>query len=609
MAVLVAGLSSAPLVAQTWSGEVGLGYVWQNAAGSEGSFRSQQALDQGFVLENLDLGLKSGDEQRFRLRAWGFGQAEPTEHGRLSFAAGKDWSVAVSYDRRDSFFGLSESDLGGRTDRWNITRWGGKVTWDGWSAAKLSLRVRHVDRDGTVFRPFYGLNNLYPLRVALDETMDEGTFRLVTKTLPVTIDFEQSYASFDRRNRWSPAGGASLDPTDPDLLTDVGTTHHEEQDVPTTRATASYAGGRVETVLSVLYSSADLDSTGAGWQSFAVDGGQVGTIDFMDELIGSASTDTLAGAYRLGVALGHGWKLRVSADYRDASSDSSILGQRLIKAMNPTGAALELSAPIDDNGRFDTTDTGGRVELEYATGKWTFWTGGLAASREVKWRLTDGGDNVDVTRDSGGGLVGASLNLGPKLKGSVEYEHGTFNEYVFRTDPETVDRVSVRLRSHLTKTLVLNVHGRYEGADNSRQVSDLSTNSSALGAALIWSPEKTGDSFGVDVSLIDLYTDTGLILPTGGNGVSRYDTSVRRLSAFARTGSDAARLTWRFAWLTDQGTTWPVDAWNASVRVDFKTIGRVILGVFGQYWSYDERRAELDDFSVARYGLALHWSF
>jgi hypothetical protein len=365
----------------------------------------------------------------------------------------------------------------------------------------------------------------------------------------------------------------------------------------------------VETVLSILWSSADLDATGAGWQSFAIDEGRIGTIQFMDDLVGSATTDTLAGAYRLALRLGRGWRLRFSADYRDASSDSSLLGERLLKAFNPTGAGLELSAPIDDTGRFDTTDTTGRLEIEYRTDRWAVWGGGFAASRDVEWRLTADGDRVDVSRDSGGAVAGASINLGRRLAGSVEYEHGSFQDYVFRTDPDTVNRVTVRLSSHLGRAWVLNVHGRYEGTDNPRSIADLSTNSTAVGAALLWSSPKGGRTVGVDASILDLSTDTGLILPTGGSGTSRYDTSVRRFSAFARLGNDSRRLTWRLAWLTDQGETWPVDAWNAAVRFDFRIVGRLMAGLFGQYWSYDEQRARLDDFSVARYGLALHWSF
>ncbi len=608
-ALVTAGLAVSPIAAQTWQGEIGIGYVWQNAAGSENSFRSQQALDQGFVLESLDLAMKTRQRPRFHLQAWGFGQAEPTEHGRLSFAPGKDWSVAVRYDRRDTFFGLSQSDLGARTDRWNITRWSGRVRLTGWSAATLTLNVRHVQRSGTVFRPFYGLNNLYPLHVALDETMNEGSLRLVTKSLPVVLDIEAIYSTYDRRNRWSPAGSVSLDPTDPDRLTDVGTTMHERQDVPSGRATASYARGRVETVLSVLWSSVDLDATGAGWESFAVDEGRVGTIQFLDDLVGSASTDTLAGAYRLAFRLGGPWRVRFSADYRDASSDSSLLGERLLKALNPTGAALELSTPIDDTGRFDTTDTRGRLEVEYRKNRWSVWAGGLAASRDVTWRLTKEGTRVDVNRDSSGAVAGASLNLGRRFQGSVEYEHGSFQEYVFRTDPETVNRVTIRMRSHIGKAWVLNVHGRYEGTDNSRGVSDLSTNSTAIGTALMWTPAGGNTSVGMDASVLDLSTNTGLILPTGDHGTSLYDTSVRRLSAFARIGDTSRRLTCRLAWLTDQGKTWPVDAWNAAVRFDFTVSGRLMAGVFGQYWSYDEKRAQVDDFSVARYGLALHWGF
>ena len=45
--------------AQGWDGTVGLGYAWQNASGSKDSFRTQQDLRSGFMLEELNLTMVS----------------------------------------------------------------------------------------------------------------------------------------------------------------------------------------------------------------------------------------------------------------------------------------------------------------------------------------------------------------------------------------------------------------------------------------------------------------------------------------------------------------------------------------------------------------------
>jgi len=607
--VAVVGFLAVPGHSQTLTGAIGVAYAWQSSSGNASSFRSQTDLRPGFILEELDLTLPREDGgDRFSLRAWGFGRSEPAEGAVLTADLGRAFSLDVRYDRRRSFFELAEGDLSARSDRWHITRWRGALAWDGWSFARLTLDLRHTDRGGTVHRLSYGLNELYPIRVALDESMDEAAIRFETKTLPVHIRFEQAFATFTRKNRPAPDGSVSVG-GDPDLLTDLGTSYEDSQDVPTTRLDLSWAGRSVEVAANILWSSADLDSTGSGWQEYAISAGEAGTIRMVDDIVGTASMDTLAGGIAVGVRLGGRWQLKLRSDYRDASSDSTLMGMRLLKVTNPAGGGLELSAPMDDSGRYDFTDFGGEATVEYRADRFAVWGGGLVGSREVSWRRFDGDPGEDVTRDTSGILVGGSLHLASKLRGSVEYRHGSFEKYVFRTDPETVDAVSLRLSADLGAGFSLVANGSFESADNPASESSLDVSSGAGGLGLAWASADGKASAGVSASLVDLTTETSLVLPGGTEGQSRYDLNLTTLGVYGAMDWGVVLLRGSVTWMEDTGDSWPVTAWNGAVRLGYRVMERLELAAFVRYWSYDEGLSELDDFDLTRYGLAVRWSF
>ena len=44
-----------------------------------------------------------------------------------------------------------------------------------------------------------------------------------------------------------------------------------------------------------------------------------------------------------------------------------------------------------------------------------------------------------------------------------------------------------------------------------------------------------------------------------------------------------------------------------TLDVAFDVFTGTELAIFGEYWSYDEERADVDDFDVLRYGVALAW--
>ncbi len=298
--VAIGVTAASPLAAQEWSGNIGAAYIWQDADGNEDSFRSQVDLQEGFFLEDLNLLYRGqGAISEFKIDAWGFGDANPAEATKLGLEFGAGFSFYFDYDRRASFFNLAGSDLAERADDWDITRYRGEFVVDAWRPLQISLAYRAIDRQGTVRRPFYGLNELYPIGVDLDETMDEWTLRLVTRTLPVRLELEQSLATYTRKNRPFATGDPAIG-GDPDELARITSNIVDEMDsVPTTRFIASFSGKSFEGVASLLWRSADLDVTGGTTETFLIGGGDIGTFDLIDRALGSASQDTFAGALSL----------------------------------------------------------------------------------------------------------------------------------------------------------------------------------------------------------------------------------------------------------------------------------------------------------------------
>jgi len=598
------------LLAQGLSGSVGVGYAWQHTAGSGDSYASQFNLSPGFNLDELSLVSRAQDGgETLSLTAWGFGGAEPTRRAHLFVRPADRWRIEVDYSRRTSFFGLAETDLSPLRDSWELTRWKGKVTWEAGSAFRLTLAGLRGIRRGTADRAIFALNDLYPLHVGLDETMTEGSFRAESLSLPVHLAFEQSFAKYIREDRFSPNGTDTIFGGNPNQFVGAKTDRQDERKVPTSRLSAAYQRDRLEVTGGFLYSKSDLTATGMKSTLFDIDGGTVGRIEFVDSLLGSATQDTRNGYLRLGLGFGRGWTLRLIGDLRDSSTDGSLLGQRLFRVTNPAGGISEVSEPVDDASQFDVRDTAGRVELEKSFERWAAWIGGFAGSRDVSWRTTQDAARFDVNRRTSGGLAGVTVDLPARLHANVEFEKGSFTKYVFRTDPETVDRLTGRLNSDLGLGIHAGVRWRYERAENPSDVAGLRHHSRAFGFGGSWDSPSGRSNIGVDLDLVDLTTDTGLVLPTGANSVSTYDLSLISVSARVRQVINPVLLELSGTRVEDHGNTWPVDSWNASGRVTVSGPFRTDYSGFVQYYSYHESRGGRDDFRVTRYGLGIRRSF
>ncbi|MEE8523038.1 MAG: hypothetical protein V3T72_03830 [Thermoanaerobaculia bacterium] len=91
-------------------------------------------------------------------------------------------------------------------------------------------------------------------------------------------------------------------------------------------------------------------------EGFAIGGGAFGTVEFIDDLVSSAEMDSLVGNLRLGFRLAPRWTLRFESDYRDTSTDATLLGERLIRVTNPFGNVFEIAGAVDESSLFDVSE-------------------------------------------------------------------------------------------------------------------------------------------------------------------------------------------------------------------------------------------------------------
>ena len=603
--------TAAGAAAQGLHGDVAAGYAWMDEGGSLSSFRTQYNLGEASFLETLTLewARPSGGPPVFSLKAWDLGDPAPDHHGRLLFQPTAAWRFEVAYDGRNSFYGLQDSPVNPRADRWSIERWRASVAYDGWSAARITLAFRQSQRDGDVDRVLYGLNAFYPMRVRLDERFREGSLRIETKTLPVRLFFEQSFGNFDRENRWRPLGGRDLSGHDPDLLGQLATTQKDSVDLPSTRLGAFFRNARWDVAATAFYSRSDLDSAGLSSKVFEVGGGTIGQISYLEDLAGSATQDTRAADFRAAFRLEGGWSLRFLGNYRRSDADSDLMGLLLLHAGRPGLPGLTLSLPKDDRGFFNVNDRSAALEAAWDGGAFHAWGGLFAGRRGVDYRRSQDGAAFSQDRNTSGYRLGGAWDAGDRLRLDGEFEHGSFERYVLRVDPETVDRLTLRLRSRLGRSWSLSLQGRFERADNPSSQSGLDHSADAYGARLSWDdPQgKAGAHLAVDRNRIRTRTD--LVLPGGAASLSDYDLRLWTLEAGGYVTVGRLSFNGTLLRIKDSGGTWPSSGWVGDGRATLAGPKGTRLSLFAQRRSYDEVRSAAGDFRFTRYGAVIGWRF
>ncbi|MDD5562168.1 MAG: hypothetical protein PHQ91_00500 [Thermoanaerobaculaceae bacterium] len=606
-------------------GSIGVGYAWLHQSGNRNAFASQYDLSQGLFLENLQLDLRRAlaGFDRFEVKASGFG-GDPFQHASLRVVDwDREWTLNLDYTRREAVLPSPSLDLalaGGAAPgtpglddggRFSISRWTGSLTWDGWKAARLRLDLRDVQRSGSRLVPFYGLGGPYVARTSLDERVQEAGISLETRSWPVKLLIEQDVTKYTREPRGGVGNnGQPLTGADPDLLATY-TIGRDSNTVPTTRLSAVYTSGRFEFLGQGLYRRDRLDANhDHDLTSFAIGGGAVGQISYLDALMGSADTDTKLADLRLGFAATPWLTLRARGHWADVATDSTLVGLNALQLTGP-GGTLDFSVPVDDRGYLDRTDKDVAGEADLHSGPFGLVVAYHDGSREIAWR--HGGDYAPagVTRDASGWSATASLALGRTLTAKVGYDDSSFERYVFRTDPETVTRLWAKLSARPAAGWEIDAHGSRERMDNPSQVAALNRPTDALGVAATYTA--AGGAFAsLSVDSLTLTSDVAISYwaPLLTAAVSHYETDLLTTSLRAALPiGKALRLSGGGVYLKDRGDTLPFTSRAYDLEVETSGPFATRLAIFGNRWTYDLKSLPDQNYDVTRYGISVRRRF
>ena len=616
---IVCACLAAAIQAQT-VGDVGIGYAWLHDTGNTDVFASQYALSNGLFLDSLRLDLRSAfpGTARFDVEASGFG-AEPS--GRVSVKADwdREWAFRLDFDRREGVF--PALFLGGNVptsfvpSQWHsntfvISRLTGSATYEGWSFGRLRLDLRDVHRGGSQTFAFWGLGAPYVAHSTLDDRVSEAGLSFESRNWPVNLLVEQDVARYARESRGQVAnGGEPLGGTSQYLLDQFTTPGKDASTVPTTRLAATFRDERFEVVGQGLYRRDRLDADRNDATGWALVGGG-GNISTIDALTGSAHTDTSLGDLRVGYAVTPQLTLRVRGHYEDSSSDLSIIGDQILRIYTP-GGPVDFPSPLTDMGYLDRTDRDVSGEADFHDGPLGLVVAYHSGSEQARWQHGLAYAPQDTTRDASGWNATASLAFSRSLTAQIGWQEDAFEKYVFRTDPENVQRLWAKLATRPVEGLELALHGSRDRTDNPTSVAGLQRPVDAAGfSATYTAPAGTFVTVGLDSFKLTSDTDIVFFAPLQQNGVSHYDTDLVTLTA--RVGTPITkflRLEAGAMHLQDRGDSLPFTSNAYDARLDIAVPQGFEIGLFANYWKYDLKDSNDQDYEVTRYGIALRRRF
>jgi len=610
--MVIAILLTAWVPGFTQESEIRIGYAGLDESGSESGFANHYNFSDGLFLEMLDLDLSSQVKSvdKFEIKASGFG-ADPYSKASLKVERKGAWLLDLNFQRREMRFTDAQFNSGANSDDWSISRIKARFAYDKLKTLRLELRARETLRDGTVARPFYGLGLPYVVERDLDETMREIAFSLETKTLPLKLFLEQSLASYERTYRTTPGGsGSAVNGTDPDVLTELNRPGKESNDAPATRLSATWRNERFEFLAHGLMRRDRLDSDRSDATTYAIDGGAIGNISYLYDTQGTADRDTTLADLRLGFLATDQITIRVAGAYHDRTTETGLNGRETV-VIAGREAPLEFAQDLDNKGFMDQTDQEMSLEAEWRVKGFSLTAAFKDLERDVAWQRENESLSFNETRNSDTWLVTAWWRPNSKTTARLGYENGSFSRYLFRTHPETVERLWLKLKFKPVKGLSLNFHYTGEQADNPQEIANLDRELTTLGASMVFTSEK-GLMMTLLANQLDLSSsvDTLFFGPDPTTGLSFYDTQVLTLSgSLVWPITEKIRLNGSLTNLEDSGDSLPLSQLYGHCRLEISGPRNTELHLFAQTWSFDMDHRDDVDYDATRYGLSIGMRF
>lgn len=608
-------LGSWLVVAAGWAqsnGEVGLGIAWQHVTGSRDSFQSQYPFDSGLFLSSLRLDLRPfiPGFSRFQLEAQGFG-AEPDGRGRLQVAWDREWQLELDFRRRERFFFSPSWDLGSRREQWAMQRWYGRLTYDGFSKARLQLAVRHLHRGGSITGPFYGLGEPYVATRRLGDDLDEVSFSVASKGLPVSVLLEQGVSQVRNRFRLLPANqGFPADGQDPDLLGELKRPGTYKSTSPTTRMAATYNDQRWDVGVEALYRQDRSRNDLSYWERYLLSEGRWGSLSFLEEGTGRQQGTVQRTAAHVGFSLGHGFGVAVRSSRERRESDTQLTGQRLLILEGPGGVA---EIPVDwrDSGVFDLRDANHTLEAGWQGRSFGVTAFRRLGEREVQWRRSQEDALESREREARGWGVVARWKGGLGFSGEAGGEQGTFSKVVFRVEPETTRRLWLKVRYQPRAHFELAASGSRERSDNPGSLANLNYKNQELSLSATLFAD-SGASVSLLVTQLRVKSDIqlGLVALPAQLGVSSYELDLRTAALRGSWPlSQRLRVEGGLSFVENQPQGFAFSSHSGDLEVCWEQSERWAWSLVLYSWGYNAFESNRDDFQVRRVAVMSRWRF
>jgi hypothetical protein len=131
----------------------------------------------------------------------------------------------------------------------------------------------------------------------------------------------------------------------------------------------------------------------------------------------------------------------------------------------------------------------------------------------------------------------------------------------------------------------------------------------AYGANVSWANKEGTAGVGLTADMLTIDTRTDIYYPGGVPGLSTYDVDLLTVTANGYFTIGKVHLSGDLTRLRDGGSTWPLTNWSADLRAAIDGPKGVQFELFGQYRSYVEDLASLDNYYARRYGVIIRWRF
>jgi len=578
------------------------GYDTTFTNGNFKSFTNQYQFGEGFYLDQLKLDFNKVDT-RFQVLASGIGD-RPTQRASILFQKKGVYKLGLRYLKKDFDFHSPEYEVGMRDDQWSHTQLTAFMEYLGWSRLNLSLEVSQWQREGSISRPVYGLGIPYIIKTEFDDQNSDMRIKLETKKMPVKIRFEQVFAEYTRDNTYQP--GQSLIQDD-DVLLEIDGPGEDRRDSPATSLSAYYESEKWAVDLGGIWRKDQVDILRKDFSNYGLSNGVIGQLGFLHDVTGDSEREARQLRSSFGFKISDKWTLRLRYTGFDQTTENQFLELFQLIVQGPAGQTI-FESEFADQSEWEKNDKTLYSQLEYHNDSTRVAFSWGERTREITHLTLEASESVE--REAENLRLDVSHRFSKNMTSKIGASIGDYSDFIFRIQPEEVDRYWLRLKAGLRKGWSLSLKAAIEDAVNPVEQASLDRSQSQVSVNLSYSHKNnyltagiTQQSFSSEIALNDIPGNTV-------NNPSIYDSELifATLNGSFEMGSKA-RLNLSLSRSADSGDTMPFKLTQLQSSLEFTGPFNTFHWLTIQSWSYENDVFESEDYDMMRFGYKIGWRF